>query len=176
MVEYSLQVIVLILDSETSLNSFLNVSFRQHIIIMIEATSLVPSLLILLDLFLLLLHLSSELFFNPHLSDVILFLIFLPLPSKFFIQDLILLLDGFPRFYLTVTIPLKCLTFFVGIASLLKCHPIMMLLTLKLQGHSLLFQTLQSVIVSLAHLLLVFPDFLLNLKLVGIVNCILIAV
>ena len=63
---------------------------------MIEATSLVPSLLIFLDLFLLLLHLSSELFFNPHLSDVILFLIFLPLPRKFFVQDLILLFDGLP--------------------------------------------------------------------------------
>lgn len=132
---------------------------------MAELSSLLPSLLVLINLPLHLLHLLSESLAYLHLPHVVRLLLLLPLPLNVFFLVVLLALEELRGLQLSLAVAVQGLMFFMADLRGGLVESALDLLTLVVQVRFLLFQTPEFIIEGPLHFLFVPPDLILDLYL-----------
>ena len=132
---------------------------------MAELSSLLPSLLVLINFPLHLLHLLSERLADLHLPHVVSLLLLLPLPLNVFFLVVLLALEELRGLQLSLAVAVQGLMFFMADLRGGLVESALDLLTLVVQVRFLLLQTPELVIEGSLHFLFVPPDLILDLHL-----------
>jgi hypothetical protein len=112
LVEDSLQVLRLVLNTKCAFYLLLDIVFAFECLVA-ELASLLPSLLVLVNFPLHLLHLLSERLPDLHLPHVVGLLLLLPLPLNVLVLVVLLALQQFRGLQLSLTVPVQSLMFFM---------------------------------------------------------------
>ena len=130
-----------------------------------ELASLLPSLLVLINFPLHLLHLLSERLADLHLPHVVSLLLLLPLPLNVFFLVVLLALQELRGLQLSLAVAVQGLMFFMADLRGGLVKSALHLLTLVVQVRFLLLQTPEFVIEGSLHFLFIPSDLILDLHL-----------
>lgn len=104
---------MLVLNSQGALNLSLDIMLTFIKAVMTEGASLLPTLLIIINLLLHFLHLIVKVLADLHFPEVVGLLLFFSFPLDTLLLFLLFSLNKFARFHLPLAVTVKSLMFFV---------------------------------------------------------------